>query len=156
VRLHLIAIGQRMPDWVAAGFEEYAARLPRDTPLHLNALGVPVRSRAVDAETVRRHEAQALLSAVPQKALVVALDEHGETVDTAALAVRFAGWQQSGRDVAFLVGGASGLDQGVRDRADWIWSLSPLTFPHMLARILVAEQLYRAWSVLNHHPYHRA
>jgi 23S rRNA (pseudouridine1915-N3)-methyltransferase len=156
MRLHLIAIGQRMPDWVSAGFEDYAARMPRDARLHLNALNIPARSRAMDAETLRRSEAQALLSAIPQQALVVALDERGQVVDTKTLAARFAGWQQSGRDVAFLVGGANGLEPGVRDRADWIWSLSPLTFPHMLVRVLVAEQLYRAWSLLNHHPYHRA
>lgn len=156
MRLHLVAIGQRMPDWVTAGFEDYAARMPRDARLHLNALNIPARSRAMDAETLRRHEASALLSAIPQQALVVALDEGGQVVDTAALASRFAGWQQSGRDVAFLVGGANGLEAAVRERADWTWSLSPLTFPHMLVRVLVAEQLYRAWSLLNHHPYHRA
>jgi 23S rRNA (pseudouridine1915-N3)-methyltransferase len=156
MRLHLVAIGQRMPDWVTAGFEDYAARMPRDARLHLNALNIPARSRAMDAETLRRHEASALLSAIPQQALVVALDEGGQVVDTAALASRFAGWQQSGRDIAFLVGGANGLEAAVRERADWTWSLSPLTFPHMLVRVLVAEQLYRAWSLLNHHPYHRA
>lgn len=156
MRLHLVAIGQRMPDWVTAGFEDYAARMPRDARLHLNALNIPARSRAMDAETLRRNEASALLSAIPRQALVVALDEGGQVVDTAALASRFAGWQQSGRDVAFLVGGANGLEAAVRERADWTWSLSPLTFPHMLVRVLVAEQLYRAWSLLNHHPYHRA
>jgi 23S rRNA (pseudouridine1915-N3)-methyltransferase len=156
MRLHLIAIGQRMPDWVTAGFEDYAARMPREARLQLNALNIQARSRAMDAETLRRCEAQALVSAIPQQALVVALDERGQVVDTAALAQRFAGWELSGRDVAFLVGGANGLEASVRERADWIWSLSPLTFPHMLVRVLVAEQLYRAWSLLNHHPYHRA
>ncbi len=156
MRLHLLAIGQRMPDWIATGFAEYAGRMPREAALVLQAVASPAQSRAMDAASVRRVEAQALLAAVPARALLVALDEQGAGVDTAALAARFARWQQSGRDVALLIGGANGLDPTLRQQADWIWSLSPLTFPHMLVRVLVAEQLYRAWSLLNHHPYHRA
>ncbi|AGA34161.1 LSU m3Psi1915 methyltransferase RlmH/ybeA [Thioalkalivibrio nitratireducens DSM 14787] len=156
MRLHLIAIGQRMPGWVAEGFAEYAGRMPRDTPLQLQALAGPARSRAMDASTLRRAEAQALLAAVPPQAILVALDERGDRVDTRRLAARFEQWRHSGRDVALLIGGAAGLDASIRERADWIWSLSALTFPHMLVRVLVAEQLYRAWSVLANHPYHRA
>nr|WP_296752196.1 23S rRNA (pseudouridine(1915)-N(3))-methyltransferase RlmH [Thioalkalivibrio sp.] len=156
MRLQLLAIGQRMPEWVATGFAEYAGRMPRDMGLTLQALPNPTRSRAMDTSTLRRVEGQALLAAVPGQALVVALDEGGDVVDTRAMAGRLARWQQSGRDVALVIGGAAGLDDAVRERADWVWSLSPLTFPHMLVRILVAEQLYRAWSLLNNHPYHRA
>ncbi|AHE99195.1 23S rRNA (pseudouridine(1915)-N(3))-methyltransferase RlmH [Thioalkalivibrio paradoxus] len=155
MRLQLLAIGQRMPGWVAEGFAEYAARMPRDASLQLQVLPGPARSRAMDTATLRRAEAQALLAAVPSQAILVALDERGECVDTQRLATRFEQWRQSGRDVALLIGGAAGLDASIRKRADWIWSLSPLTFPHMLVRVLVAEQLYRAWSVLAHHPYHR-
>ncbi|MBS0001685.1 MAG: 23S rRNA (pseudouridine(1915)-N(3))-methyltransferase RlmH [Thioalkalivibrio sp.] len=156
MRLHLLAIGQRMPGWVATGFDEYAARMPRELPMALRALPSPARSRAMDTATLRRLEGQALLAAIPEQALVVALDERGREVDTQGLVDRLAGWQQSGRDVALVIGGAAGLDDAVRARADWLWSLSPLTFPHMLVRVLVAEQLYRAWSLLNNHPYHRA
>lgn len=156
MRLQLIAMGQRMPQWVAAGFAEYAGRMPRELPLVLHELPNPARSRAFDAATRRRVEGQALLTAVPGQALVVVLDERGTLVDTRALAERLARWQQSGRDVALIVGGAAGADDAVLGRADWIWSLSPLTFPHMLVRVLVAEQLYRAWSLLSGHPYHRA
>jgi len=156
MRLQLLAIGQRMPEWVATGFAEYAGRMPRDMALTLQALPNPARSRALDTSTLRRVEGQALLAAVPGQALVVALDEGGDVVDTRAIAGRLARWQQSGRDVALVIGGAAGLDDAVRERADWVWSLSPLTFPHMLVRVLVAEQLYRAWSLLNNHPYHRA
>jgi 23S rRNA (pseudouridine1915-N3)-methyltransferase len=156
MRLHLLAIGQRMPDWVAAGFAEYAGRMPRELSLALKALPNPARSRAMDAATLRRVEGQALLAAVPAQALVVALDERGQAADTRAVAERLAGWQQSGHDVVLIIGGAAGLDDAVRERADWVWSLSPLTFPHMLVRVLVAEQIYRAWSLLNNHPYHRA
>ncbi len=156
MRLQLLAIGQRMPEWAATGFAEYAGRMPRDMVLTLQALPNPARSRAMDTSTLRRVEGQALLAAVPGQALVVALDEGGDVVDTRAMAGRLARWQQSGRDVALVIGGAAGLDDAVRERADWVWSLSPLTFPHMLVRILVAEQIYRAWSLLNNHPYHRA
>jgi len=156
MRLQLLAVGQRMPEWVATGFAEYAGRMPRDMALTLHALPNPARSRALDTSTLRRLEGQALLAAVPGQALVVALDEGGDVVDTQAMAGRLARWQQSGRDVALVIGGAAGLDDAVRERADWVWSLSPLTFPHMLVRILVAEQIYRAWSLLNNHPYHRA
>lgn len=145
-----------MPGWVATGFDEYAARMPRELPMALRALPSPARSRAMDTATLRRLEGQALLAAIPEQALVVALDERGQEIDTRRLADHLAGWQQSGRDVVLVIGGAAGLDDAVRERADWLWSLSPLTFPHMLVRVLVAEQLYRAWSLLNNHPYHRA
>lgn len=156
MRLQLLAIGQRMPGWVETGFAEYAGRLPRDMALTLLALPNPARSRAMDVSTLRRVEGQALLAAIPDQALVVAMDEVGQVVDTSELARRLANWQQSGRDVTLVIGGAAGLEDTVRKRADWVWSLSPLTFPHMLVRVLVAEQIYRAWSLLNNHPYHRA
>ncbi len=156
MRLRLLAIGQRMPGWVETGFAEYAGRMPRDLALTLQALPNPARSRAMDTSTLRRVEAQTLLAAVPDQSLLVALDEAGQVVDTSGLARRLGQWQQSGRDVTLLIGGATGLDDTVRKRADWVWSLSPLTFPHMLVRVLVAEQIYRAWSLLHNHPYHRA
>lgn len=156
MRLHILAIGARMPSWIAEGFTEYAQRMPRELSLHLQALAAPARSRSLDRSSLRRREAELLRAAVPAQAWVVALDEQGQSVDTSALAKRLQHWQHSGRDVALLIGGAEGLDDSLRRQADWVWSLSPLTFPHLLVRVLVAEQLYRAWSLLNHHPYHRA
>ncbi|WP_019589172.1 MULTISPECIES: 23S rRNA (pseudouridine(1915)-N(3))-methyltransferase RlmH [unclassified Thioalkalivibrio] len=156
MRLHLIAIGRRMPDWVASGFAEYRDRLPREWGFQLHALATPAGSKSMDATTRLRREGEALLKAVPEGARIITLDERGRKVDTRGLAQRLAGWQDDGRDVALLIGGADGLDTTVRERAEWAWSLSPLTFPHMLVRVLVAEQLYRAWSLLNNHPYHRA
>jgi len=154
MRLHLLAVGQRMPDWVAAGFAEYAERMPRELSLRLKVVNAP--SGALDPASLRRREAQLLRAALPQAARVVALDEHGDCVSTSDLARRLQQWQQHGQDVVLLIGGASGLDPALRAEAEWVWSLSPLTFPHMLVRVLVAEQLYRAWSVLANHPYHRA
>lgn len=156
MRLDLIAIGKRMPDWVAAGFAEYAGRLPRELSLNLHALPGPSGAKSMDTATLLRREGEILLKAIPDGARVITLDEHGKCVDTRGVATRLAGWQEDGRDVALVIGGAAGLDAAVRARAEWAWSLSPLTFPHMLVRVLVAEQLYRAWSLLNNHPYHRA
>ncbi|WP_018865704.1 MULTISPECIES: 23S rRNA (pseudouridine(1915)-N(3))-methyltransferase RlmH [unclassified Thioalkalivibrio] len=156
MRLDLIAIGKRMPDWVAAGFDEYAGRLPRELNLNLQALAGPSGAKSMDTATLLRREGEILLKAIPEGARVILLDERGKGVDTRGVARRLADWQQDGRDVALVIGGAAGLDEAVRTRAEWAWSLSPLTFPHMLVRVLVAEQLYRAWSLLNNHPYHRA
>ncbi|WP_019627178.1 23S rRNA (pseudouridine(1915)-N(3))-methyltransferase RlmH [Thioalkalivibrio sp. ALJT] len=156
MRLDLIAIGKRMPDWVAAGFDEYAGRLPRELNLNLQALAGPSGARSMDTATLLRREGEILLKAIPEGARVILLDERGKGVDTQGIARRLADWQQDGRDIALVIGGAAGLDEAVRARAEWAWSLSPLTFPHMLVRVLVAEQLYRAWSLLNNHPYHRA
>ncbi|WP_018881298.1 MULTISPECIES: 23S rRNA (pseudouridine(1915)-N(3))-methyltransferase RlmH [unclassified Thioalkalivibrio] len=156
MRLDLIAIGKRMPDWVAAGFDEYAGRLPRELNLNLQALAGPSGAKSMDTATLLRREGEILLKAIPEGARVILLDERGKGVDTKSVARRLADWQQDGRDVALVIGGAAGLDEAVRARAEWAWSLSPLTFPHMLVRVLVAEQLYRAWSLLNNHPYHRA
>ncbi|WP_018878083.1 MULTISPECIES: 23S rRNA (pseudouridine(1915)-N(3))-methyltransferase RlmH [unclassified Thioalkalivibrio] len=156
MRLDLIAIGKRMPDWVAAGFDEYAGRLPRELNLNLQALAGPSGAKSMDTATLLRREGEILLKAIPEGARVILLDERGKGVDTRGVARRLEDWQQDGRDVALVIGGAAGLDEAVRARAEWAWSLSPLTFPHMLVRVLVAEQLYRAWSLLNNHPYHRA
>ncbi|WP_018882761.1 MULTISPECIES: 23S rRNA (pseudouridine(1915)-N(3))-methyltransferase RlmH [unclassified Thioalkalivibrio] len=156
MRLDLIAIGKRMPDWVAAGFDEYAGRLPRELNLNLQALAGPSGAKSMDTATLLRREGEILLKAIPEGARVILLDERGKGVDTRGVARRLEDWQQDGRDVALVIGGAAGLDEAVRTRAEWAWSLSPLTFPHMLVRVLVAEQLYRAWSLLNNHPYHRA
>lgn len=149
----VVAIGHRMPAWVEAGFAEYAARMPRESRIELIALkpaprGGPVR-RALDMEGER------LRAALPARCVKVALDEHGSLISTMELARRVARWRDSGRDVAFIVGGADGLAEGVRRSADLVWSLSPLTLPHGLARVALAEQLYRAVSILRGHPYHR-
>lgn len=155
MRLTVIAIGRRMPDWVSAGWAEYAGRMPRELTLHLQAIAEPARSRSLDPVSARRLEGQALQRALPEGALRIILDAGGQSIPTSVLAQRLGQWQESGRDVCFVIGGAGGLDPEILQQGDWVWSLSPLTFPHMLVRVLVAEQLYRAWSILSHHPYHR-
>ncbi len=155
MRVHLIAIGQRMPAWVAEGFQSYRKRLGRELPFELRELPAVARSRgqaparAIDEEGVR------LLAAVPDGALIVLLDERGKPWTTRQLADEVAAWRQQGRDVALLVGGADGVSENVRAAAQRSWSLSALTLPHPLVRVIVIEQLYRAVSLLGGHPYHR-
>lgn len=141
-----------MPSWVAEGLDDYAGRLRGDCVLRL--LTVP-SSRRGDAVSRRREEGQALRRVLPAAALCVALAVDGEPWSTAQLVRRFRRWREDGREVAFLIGGPDGLDTDCLAAARLRWSLSRLTLPHALVRVLVAEQLYRAWSVVQGHPYHR-
>ena len=142
-----------MPAWVDAGFGEYAGRMPREARIELIALKPAPRGGPV--QRVLGHEGERMLAALPARCVKVALDERGTLMGTRALSQRIARWQAAGQDVAFLIGGADGLDPGVKQSAGLVWSLSPLTLPHGLARVLLAEQLYRAVSILHNHPYHR-
>ena len=151
----VVAVGHRMPAWVDAGFEEYAKRMPRDAPLRLVEVKAEPRAEQEAVDRITEAEAKRIAAAVPKGALTVVLDERGKACTTRELARRMESWQADGRDVAFVIGGADGLAQDLRRDADWLWSLSPLTLPHGLVRVVVAEQLYRAWSILKNHPYHR-
>jgi len=149
-----------MPGWVDEAFEDYAKRLPPACRLTLREVPTAYRGtvgrKGAAAAAAIRSEGEALLRAVPNGARVVALDERGAAWSTADLAKRLGAWMADGRDTALLAGGPDGLTTECRERADVIWSLSRLTFPHGLVRVIVAEQLWRAWSVLHRHPYHRA
>ncbi len=155
MRIWLLAIGARRSRWEREGFAEYARRLPRSCALELRELGAERRVRSLPVGRGLEREGQRLLGAVPRGARLIALDRRGEQWSSAELAGQLAGWQRAGRDVALLVGGADGLAEAVRARAERLWALSALTLPHGLVRILVAEQIYRAWSQLSGHPYHR-
>ena len=154
MRLRLVAVGTRMPGWVDDGFNEYAGRMPRECRLELREVALGRRSRGADTARAVSTEGERLLAA-SEGCLRVCLDVRGAAVDTAGLSRRLAGWLQDGQDVALLVGGPDGLAPECLGAARWRWSLSPLTLPHGLVRVLVAEQLYRAWTVLSGHPYHR-
>jgi len=145
-----------MPVWVDAGYTEYARRLPPECTLRLVEIEPGHRGKGASPELARREEGVRLLAALPKGAQVIALDERGTAWSTAQLAQELAVWLVEGRDLALLVGGPEGLDAACRTRADRLWSLSSLTFPHPLVRVILAEQVYRAWSLLNGHPYHRA
>ncbi len=155
MRIHLIAVGERMPAWVQQGYEEYAKRLPPERSLRLVEIAPGRRGKGFDLARAIQDEGERMLAAIPKGSLVLALDERGKEWTTLELAEQLRGWLQGGRDVALLAGGPDGLAPACRDRAEGIWSLSRLTLPHPLVRVVVAEQLYRAWSVLQNHPYHR-
>ncbi|WP_018232102.1 23S rRNA (pseudouridine(1915)-N(3))-methyltransferase RlmH [Thioalkalivibrio thiocyanodenitrificans] len=155
MRIHLLAVGERMPAWVVEAYREYAGRLPGECSLHLKEIPANRRGRNADLARIAEAEGARMLDAIPKDCQVVALDERGRTFSTAELSKCLDDWMHAGRDVALLVGGPEGLTAACRARADLVWSLSPLTFPHPLVRVIVAEQIYRAWSLLRGHPYHR-
>ena len=156
MRIHLLAVGTRMPSWVVEGYREYTRRLPRECSLHLVEIPPAKRHKSLTAEQARQQEGQALLAALPKDCKVVALDVRGKPWSTETLAAQLDDWLVSGRDVALLVGGPDGLSDACLERADQRWSLSALTYPHALVRIVLAEQLYRAWTISTGHPYHRS
>jgi len=156
MRIHLVAVGTRMPSWVTTGYSEYTRRLPRECSLQLVEIPVSKRHKSLPAARAMQEEGQLMLAAIPAGCLVIALDVAGRVWSTEALAERLQDWMGGGRDVALLVGGPDGLAPDCLARADLRWSLSALTYPHTLVRILIAEQLYRAWSINAGHPYHRA
>lgn len=156
MRIQLIAAGTRMPAWVQAGYREYAKRLPHQCRLELHEITIGKRRKQQPPGAAVDEEGKRMLAAIPTGAAVVALSEDGRPWSTQDLAGRLADWLSDGRDRALLIGGPDGLAGAARQRAELSWSLSPLTLPHGLARVLTAEALYRAWSVLDGHPYHRA
>lgn len=151
----MLAVGTRMPDWVEQGVAEYRKRLTRDVLLDVVEIPLAKRGKNADVERARRDEGQALLAAIPASDGVIALDVKGQPWSTEDLSRRMGQWLGEGRNISLLVGGPDGLAPECLQRAEQRWSLSPLTLPHPLVRILLAEQLYRAWTLLHGHPYHR-
>lgn len=155
MKIHLLAVGTRMPAWVQTGYGEYAKRLPPECELRLVEVAAGKRGKNVDVQRTLEAEGRALLARLPNGARAVSLDVAGKPWSTAQLAQRLKSWMASGTDVGLMIGGPEGLSPECRARAVESWSLSPLTLPHPLVRVVVAEALYRAWSLLNNHPYHR-
>ncbi len=155
MKLLVVAVGTRMPGWVDDGFAEYARRMPREMPLSLTEVKPEPRSGGKPVATLTRAEAERLRAALPARCRRVVLDERGADLTTRALAERLAGWAAAGDDVAFLIGGPDGLDASVKSAADETLRLSSLTLPHGMARVVLAEALYRAASLMKGHPYHR-
>lgn len=155
MNLHIIALGKGMPDWVAQGFDTYQKRMPADCSLQLKELKAIDRAGNANIDALLVKEATHLQAATPKGAFKVVLDERGKDLTTVQLANHFAKWRESVQDVVFYIGSADGLDAQFKQQADLAIRLSSLTLPHMMVRVLLAEQLYRAWSVLNNHPYHR-
>lgn len=156
MRLHVLAVGDRPPRWVGDACAEFLERFPPHCPLYLKSVPTPSRGRNPDVNKLRDKERQLLSARIPRSAFVIALDEEGRTVTTAQISQRLDQWMLVEQDVVFLVGGPDGLAPSALDAARECWSLSALTLPHMLARVVIVEQLYRAYSMLANHPYHRA
>jgi len=156
VKARLIAVGERAPDWVASGFSDYQKRLSHWLPLELIEVAAGMRGKGRDAARAMADEGSRVIAALPKQAHVVTLDGRGKAYSSEQLAQRLEAWRQQGRDLAFLIGGPEGHAPEVIASADESWALGPLTLPHMLVRLVVAEQIYRACSLLANHPYHRA
>ncbi|MBK6980126.1 MAG: 23S rRNA (pseudouridine(1915)-N(3))-methyltransferase RlmH [Betaproteobacteria bacterium] len=154
MRVSIVSVGHKMPAWIQSGYREYVKRLPPEIKVELSELKPEDRSGKT-VEKARMLEGERILAAIPGGATVYALDEKGRSVTTQGLSVMLAGWMRDATHPLFVIGGADGLPEAVRSRADKLISLSALTLPHGLVRVVLAEQLYRAWSILANHPYHR-
>lgn len=155
MNIYLLAVGNKMPDWVTKGYHEYAKRLTSDCQLKLIEIAPGKRGKNADLVRIKKTEGEKILEAIPKGCLVVALEVTGKPWSTQELSRQMDHWLHGGQDVALLVGGPEGLSEACVARADVKWSLSPLTIPHPLVRVLLSEQLYRAYSILKNHPYHR-
>jgi 23S rRNA (pseudouridine1915-N3)-methyltransferase len=155
MKLLIASVGHKMPDWITAGFNEYAKRMPREAKVELIEIKPEPRSSGKATAQIMEAEARRILAALPQNCLCIALDERGAQTTTKQLATQMQGWMREGRDVAFVIGGADGLHDSVKQAAQHLLALSALTLPHAFVRLLLAEQLYRAHSLLHNHPYHR-
>jgi len=155
MQIHLVAVGNRMPTWVTEGFQDYVKRLPRECELVLREIAPGKRGKNADLARIREEEGERILASLSRDDQVIALEVGGKPWDTVQLSNQVKDWMRDGRRIALMVGGPEGLSDACRARANQLWSLSPLTLPHPIVRIIVAEQIYRAWSLINNHPYHR-
>lgn len=155
MKLLIVAVGHRMPAWVEAGFDEFAKRMPRELPLQLVEIKAEPRTSGKTVDAMMNAEAARIEAALPPRCRRVILDERGSDLSSVALARRLEDWQAQGQDVALIVGGPDGLASAFKASADEAIRLSSLTLPHALVRPLLAEALYRAWSINRNHPYHR-
>ena len=156
MHIRLLAVGDRQPSWVDEAFATYSARLPREWRFRLDVIPTVRRQKNDRSRQAMEAEGELILAKLQPAEQVVSLDERGRQLDSKGVAGKLSDWQSDGRDLCFVIGGPDGLSEACKQRADFSWSLSKLTLPHGLARVLFAEQLYRAWSLQTGHPYHRA
>lgn len=156
MHIRLLAVGDRQPSWVADAFGIYTGRFPREWKFRLDTIATVRRNKNDNSQQAMAAEGEQILARLNATEQVVLLDEHGTQLTSKSLAARLTDWQADSRDLCFIIGGPDGVTDACRQRADFSWSLSQLTLPHGLARVLFAEQLYRAWSLQTGHPYHRA
>jgi 23S rRNA (pseudouridine1915-N3)-methyltransferase len=155
MQLIIAAVGHKMPAWIETGFGEYAKRMPPELRIALKEIKPIERSGGKTAESAMQLERARIEAVLPKGARVIALDEHGKDLTSVGLSQQLMAWQQDGRDTVFLIGGADGLAPELKARAEGLIRVSSMTLPHGMVRVLLAEQLYRAWSITQNHPYHR-
>jgi 23S rRNA (pseudouridine1915-N3)-methyltransferase len=156
MKLLVAAVGQRMPDWVSQAWIEYTRRMPPGLGMSLREIRLVKRGKNADTKRLTAIESKALYQAMPARATVIALDIRGQSWSTEKLAANLQEWMGDGRDVGFMIGGPDGIAADILQKAHHRWSLGQLTLPHPLVRVVLAEQLYRAWTITQNHPYHRA
>ena len=155
MQLIIAAVGHKMPAWIETGFQEYAKRMPPECKLVLKEIKPVDRASNKNAEAVMAQERTRIEAVLPKAGRMIALDERGQDLTTMQMSQLLTQWQQQGGDVTFVIGGADGLDAELKKNADMLMRISSLTLPHGMVRVLLAEQLYRAWSITQNHPYHR-
>ena len=156
MHIRLLAVGDRQPSWVEDAFQAYAARFPREWKFRLDTIQTVRRQKNDKSRQAMESEGEFILARLGDSEQLVLLDERGKQMTSKSLATKLHDWQSDGRDLCFVIGGPDGVSETVRRRADMAWSLSQLTLPHGLARVVLSEQLYRAWSLQTGHPYHRS
>lgn len=152
----IVAVGQKLPVWAQTAVDDYLARFPRDFTVSVKEVKAEPRTGGKPVAQVMAAEAERIVHAVPSGDILVAMDEHGRDMTTVDFANKFSAWKNEGCNVTFVIGGADGLDPALKAKARMMLRLSSMTLPHAFARVLLAEQIYRAWSILANHPYHRA
>jgi len=155
MKLSIISVSGKMPAWVADGYEEYARRLPKKLFPQLIELPLAIRTKTLHVEKIRQQEGARIMRSLPKGSRMIALDVLGKALTTHALAKKIEDWQMQGSHASLVIGGPDGLSQECKEKAEETWSLSALTLPHPLVRIVLIEQIYRAWAITQNHPYHK-
>jgi 23S rRNA (pseudouridine1915-N3)-methyltransferase len=155
LKIHLIAVGKKMPEWINTGYAEFSKRMPPELQINLIEITPSVRNKSTPIEKNIKEEGESIQSAIPANSKLIVLDEKGKYFSSIDLSKKMEGWLPMGQDISIVIGGTDGIDPMIKQQADEKWSVSSFTLPHALVRVVVAEQLYRAWSIMKGHPYHR-
>ncbi|MGB1799443.1 MAG: 23S rRNA (pseudouridine(1915)-N(3))-methyltransferase RlmH [Gammaproteobacteria bacterium] len=155
MQIDLIAVGKKMPTWIESGFKEYTKRLPKNINFKLIEITPATRSKNNNADNYKHKEQEKIEAALSPKSIIIALDERGKSINSQQLAKQLQSWNDDNQHISLIIGGADGLNESLKKKANQLWSLSAMTLPHGLVRVMIAEQIYRAWSITQNHPYHR-
>jgi len=155
LKIYLIAVGKKMPEWINTGYAEFSKRMPPELQINLIEITPSVRNKSTPVEKNIKEESARIQTAIPANSRLIVLDKKGKNFSSVALSEKMESWLPMGQDISIVIGGADGIDPVIKQQADEKWSLSSFTLPHALVRVVVTEQLYRAWSILQGHPYHR-